>query len=221
VKRRSSWGRKRRGLRWGRVVAWVATLILGLALSVLWLRRDEPQLLAHDAPANIIRPDLRDVYVRYALGVVADPRRTYFGSRQSLFNRCSERLPEAYAVEYAQVTNDRKSQQVLIERNPSDRNATAWSAWLYGPPGQVRERAVSADDVDLIEAASLQLWRDGIAPIDYELTSDHSTLLVEFCHRGSYGAFAYENPDDRQPADKRVIDLANQILEVAGAVPIR
>lgn len=221
MKRRSSWGRKRRGLRWRGVLTWAAALVLGLALTVLWLHRNDPRLLASEPPVSPVRTDLRDASVRYAMGVVADPRRTYFGSRASLFSRCGERLPEAYAVEYAQVTNVRESQQVLIERNPSDRNATAWSAWLYGPPGQVRERAVSAEDVDLIEAASVQLWRDGIAPIDYEMTSDHSTLLVEFCHRGSYGVFAYENPDSRQPADKRVVDLANQILQVAGAVPIK
>lgn len=203
-----------------RVLAWVTTLVVGLALSVLWLQRDDPALLSSEPPPTPVLPDLRDVSVRYALSVIADPRRTYFGSRVSLFRRCNERVQDAYAIEYENIINARESQQALIERNPSDRNAVAWSEWLYGPRGQVRERAVSAEDVDLIEADALQLWRDGIAPIDYEMATDHSALLVEFCLRGSYGAFAYESPDSRQAADKRVLDLANRILKAAGAVPL-
>jgi hypothetical protein len=222
----------RSSLHWDRV----ATLAVVLALVVVGLlqtngRADPPppEPVLHSPRANL--GELDD---RKRLTWIASRDRDYFGTRKSLYHSCHAGSPETYYSNGNEAFRRPESEEVLIERHAADRGATAWQApaWLPPPPPEpgkaaaprrelpVRQRELDPTEIDAIEAEALALLAMNAPPIRGEMGMDGQDFVLEFCHRGRYGVFAYSNPDSAAPLERQVLNLANRILVSGGAQPL-
>lgn len=221
-------------LHWSRVAALAVVLVLVVAgLLQMNGRADpapQPEPVLHST-----RADLGELDDRKRLAWIADRNRGYFGTRLSLYHSCHDGSPETYYSNGTEAFRQPESEEVLIERHAADRGATAWQApaWLPPPPppepgkaaappqeSPVRQRELDAADVDAIEAEALALLAMNAPPIRGEMGMDGQGFVLEFCHRGRYGVFAYSNPDPADPLEKHALDLANRILVSGGAQPL-
>lgn len=225
---------ERSSLRWSRVAALAAVLILIVAGLLPMNGRADPAPQPEPALRSS-RADLGDPDDRKRLTWIAARDRGYFGTRTSLYHSCRSGSPETYYSNGSEAFRQPESEEVLIERHATDRGATAWQApaWLPPPPppepgkaapppreSPVRQRELDAADVDAIEAEALALLALNAPPIRGEMGMDAQGFVLEFCHRGRYGVFAYSNPDSADPLERRALDLANRILASGGAKPL-
>lgn len=234
MRRRSSWGRKRRGLRWTRVLATTVVLAAGVALALLWGWQREPPPFAtlEPTPANLL--DLRDEHVRRELRrLVSGPRAEGLGADYSLLNRCAPGLPNTYAV--LRTASFERDDYVELRRNQGDAGATAWH-WRgiglpppppplgpYRPPetqphGQAVLSAVGTDDFAAIEREFLALTHSRIELIRSIDGLDGGSMTLEFCRGGQYGLFVRKNVLD-DADDRRIVDLGDRMLVLAGLRP--
>ena len=232
VKRRSSWGRKRRGLRWTRVLATTVVFAAGVATALLWMRPAQLRFRALDPlPANAL--DLRDSETRYALSLLIGGYR--FGpahAKEFLFNRCDDHLVDTYSVRRSAAWQP--EHRVEFRPNGGDSGATAWVWRDHMPPpepsdvaamarwrsghavaGEPQLRTISAADFAMIKAEFLALSDAGVEPIRSRLATDGGGVILEFCRAGQYGVFARRNVFD-DADDLRVVDLGRRMLAAVG-----
>ncbi len=234
MKRRSSWGRKRRGLRWGRVVVYAAVFAAGIAAALLWQPRHEAEHVAALQPTPANRLDLRDEHVRRELIRLATAARADgVGADYSLLRRCASGLPDTYSVLRSESFED--DDYVELRRNEGERGATAWH-WRgiglpppppplgpYRPPqSRPLERAVTSavdgEDFAAIETEFLALTRASIEPIRSIDAFDGRSVTLEFCRGGTYGVFVRSNVFGGAD-DRRIVGLGDRMLALVGTRP--
>jgi hypothetical protein len=224
---------ERSPLHWSRVAALAVVLVLAVVGLLQMNGRADPA----PQPEPVLRSpraDLGELDDRKRLTWIASRDRGYFGTRKSLYHSCRVGSPETYYSNGNEAFRQPESEEVLIERHATDRGATAWQApaWLAPPPPEpgkaappprelpVRQRELDAAEIDAIEAEALALLAMNAPPIRGEMGNDGQGFVLEFCHRGRYGVFAYSNPDPADPVEKHALDLANRILVSGGAKPL-
>lgn len=224
---------ERSSLHWSRVAALAVVLVLAIVGLLQMNGRADPA----PQPERVLhspRADLGELDDRKRLTWIAARDRGYFGTRQSLYHSCRSGSPETYYSNGNQAFRQPESEEVLIERHAADRGATTWqaSAWLPPPPPEpgkaappppespLRQRELDAAEIDAIEAEALALLAMNAPPIRGEMGMDGQGFVLEFCHRGRYGVFAYSNPDPADPLERHAFDLANRILISGGAKPL-
>lgn len=220
----------RSSLRWGRVTALAAVLVL-IVVGLLQMNGRADPAAQPERTLHSPRVDLSRLDDRKQLAWIADRHRSYFGTRASLYRSCGDGSPETYYSAGSQAFRRPESEEVLIQRHATDRGATVWQAPAWMPPPEpgkdappqelpLRQRELDAAEIDAIEAEALALLALDAPPMRGEAGADGQGFVLEFCHRGRYGLFVYHNPDAADPLEKRVLDLANRILVSGGASPL-